>query len=141
MDQEVERLARLGLWLSGRERVATEVERDAEALACCALMAGRTGERFQAEVTGATEYGLFIRLVSPSVSGLVPMRELEGHWDVAGDGESLVSDRTGARIAVGEALHVRLLSVDSDRARLAFRVDRGRRAPGKKGRADARNRD
>ena len=139
-DREVERLVRLGLWLSGRERVATEAERDAQALACCALMAGRTGERFQAEVTGATEYGLFIRLASPSVGGLVPMRELEGYWEVAADGESLVADRSGARIAVGAKLHVRLLSVDPDRARLAFRVDRGRRAPGGSAGSRARNR-
>lgn len=140
--QASERLARLGLWLSGRERVATEAERDAEALACCALMAGRTGERLKAEVTGATEYGLFIRLESPSVSGLVPMRELEGRWELdAADGEALVSDDSGARIAVGDRLTVRLLSIDVDRARLAFRIDRGKRSAGATRTPRSRSRD
>jgi len=124
---EHERLARLGLWLSGRERLAIEAERDAAALASCALMADRIDEPFAAEVTGATEYGLFIRLESPCVSGLVPMRELEGRWEVDPETETLVADRSGARIAVGDALRVRLLSVDVDRARLAFRIDPGKR--------------
>lgn len=124
---EKERLARLGLWLSGRERLATDAERDAEALAACTLMADRVGEVFAAEVTGATEYGLFVRLESPCVTGLVPMRELEGRWEVDPETETLVADRSGARVSVGDALRVRLISVDVDRARLAFRIDAGRR--------------
>ncbi len=135
---EHERLARLGLWLSGRERLAMEAERDAEALAGCVLMADRMDEVFAARVTGATEYGLFIRLESPCVSGLVPMRALEGRWEVDLETETLVADRSGARIAVGDALRVRLLSVDVDRARLAFRIDPGNRRSGQRERGQTR---
>lgn len=112
--------ARLAIWLSGRERVATEVERDAEALACCAIMSGREGERFEARVTGATEYGLFVRLESPATSGLIPMRSLEGHWICDREGEALVGERSGKRIGLGDRISVRLLEVDADRARIAF---------------------
>ncbi|MCP4903683.1 MAG: VacB/RNase II family 3'-5' exoribonuclease [bacterium] len=139
-NQEGERLARLGLWLSGRERVAMEAERDAEALACCALMAGRMGEPFRAEVTGATEYGLFVRLESPSVSGLVPMRELKGRWAVDENAQALVAERSGARIAIGDVLDVCLLSVDADRGRLAFRLDRGERSSEMRRNVRSRNR-
>jgi ribonuclease R len=114
--------ARLGIWLSGRERVATEVERDAQALACCGMMNGREGERFEALVTGATEYGLFIRLVSPAVSGLVPMRTLEGYWTHAPDDDALLGERSGMRIGLGDRIVVKLLEVDPDRARLAFQL-------------------
>lgn len=132
---EVERLARLGCWLSGRERLAAEVEREAVALACCALMSDRFGERFAAEVTGVTEFGLFVRLDSPSVSGLVPMRELDGRWELDASQEALVADRSGARISLGETLRVRLVSVDVDRARLSFRIDAGKRRPGARDRS------
>ena len=135
---ERERLARLGLWLSGRERLATEAERDAEALASCALMAGRMDEVFEAEVTGATEYGLFIRLASPCVSGLIPMRTLDGRWEVDAETETLVADRSGAAIAVGDALRVRPLSVDFDLARLAFRIDSDKRRGGRRERESVR---
>jgi len=114
--------ARLAIWLSGRERVATEVERDATALASCAIMSGREGERFEAGVTGATEYGLFIRLESPAVSGLVPMRTLEGYWTHDPEDDALLGERSGMRIGLGDRISVRLLEVDPDRARIAFKL-------------------
>lgn len=119
---ETEGVERLCVWLSGRERVATDAERDAEALACCALMAGREGDRFEARVTGVTEFGLFIRLEFPAASGLVPMRLLEGHWLHDPEAEVLIGGRSGARMGLGDALSVRLVEVDVDRARLAFRM-------------------
>jgi ribonuclease R len=120
--EAAERVERLCVWLSGRERVATEVERDAEALACCALMSGREGDRFEARVTSATEFGLFIRLESPAASGLVPMRLLEGSWLHDPEAEVLIGERSGARIGLGDRVSVRLVEVDVDRARLAFRL-------------------
>jgi ribonuclease R len=131
---EAERLAaRLAIWLSGRERLATEVEREADSLACCSLMSGREGESFDASVTGATEFGLFVRLDSPAVSGLVPMRSLEGYWIFDAEDEALIGERSGRRIALGDRIFVELIEVDPDRARLSFRMapKRKRTRPGK----------
>jgi len=123
------RAARLAIWLSGRERVATEVERDAEALACCAIMSGREGEQFAARVTAATEYGLFVRLESPATSGLVPMRTLEGNWVHEPEDDALIGERSGMRIGLGDLISVRLLEVDPDRARIAFKLVTSRKHP------------
>jgi ribonuclease R len=123
------RAARLAIWLSGRERVATEVERDAEALACCAIMDGREGEQFTARVTAATEYGLFVRLESPATSGLVPMRTLEGNWVHEPEDDALFGERSGMRIGLGDLISVRLLEVDPDRARIAFELATSRKHP------------
>jgi ribonuclease R len=119
---QTNRAARLAIWLSGRERVATEVERDAEAMASCAIMRGREGERFEARVTGATEYGLFVRLESPAVSGLVPMRTLDGHWMHDPEQDVLVGGRSGASIGLGDRIFVRLLEIDANLGRLAFQL-------------------
>jgi len=113
---------RLSVWLSGRERVATEVEREAEALACCALLHDRKGDSFEANVTGVTEFGLFVRLVAPAASGLVPMRALEGYWTFDAEDESLSGERSGRRIGLGDRLFVELVEVDVDRARVSFRL-------------------
>jgi ribonuclease R len=121
--------SRLSIWLSGRERVATEVERDAEALACCAIMSGREGEQFDARVTAATEYGAFVRLESPAVSGLVPMRVLEGNWIHDPETEALVGERSGMRLGSGDRVLVRLLEVDGNRARIAFGLVTGEFRP------------
>ena len=129
----MERATRLAIWLSGRERVAVLVERDAEALACCAVMAGREGEDFDAHVTAVTEFGLFVRLEAPAASGLVPMRFLEEEWDHDQHEEILFDERSGRRIALGDRIRVRLVEVDGDRIRLAFRLS------GSKGRSGLRS--
>jgi ribonuclease R len=116
------RAERLSIWLSGRERVAVDVERDAEALACCAILHGREGERFDASVTGVAEFGLFVRLDSPSASGLVPLRTLDGEWRFDPETEALVGERSGRRFETGESVRVELVEVDADRARLGFRL-------------------
>jgi len=122
-------LERLAVWLSGRERVAAEVEREAQAFACCALLAGREGEAFAAEVTGVTEHGLFVRLARPAASGLVPLRSVGLGWQLDLEEEALVGGPAGARIEVGSAVRVRLEAVDGDRGRLAFSLLRENRRP------------
>lgn len=119
--EDADRAERLALWLSGRERVATEAERDAQALAACAIMAGREGQAFDAAVVSPTEFGLFVRLVRPAVDGLVPMRLLGGRWTFDPDEEVLVEAGGRRRHGAGDTLRVRLVSVDPDRGRLAFR--------------------
>jgi ribonuclease R len=121
--------ARLAIWLSGRERVATEVEREADALACCALMTGREGAIFEATVTGATEFGIFIRLDSPAVGGLVPLRLLKGTWVYDPEQEALLGEGSRHRIVLGDRLWVELVAVDGDKARMTFRLAR---KPGRK---------
>ena len=125
--EQRERGARLAIWLSGRERLAIDVERDAAALACCALLRGREGTRFAARVVATSDFGLFVRLDSPAASGLVPMRTLPGVWRHDSDEELLIGPRSGARIGVGDEIEVRLLEVDSDRGRLAFGLEQGTR--------------
>lgn len=112
----------LAIWLSGRERVAVEAERDAVAYACCALLAGREGESFEAEVTGVGVHGLFVRLARPAASGLVPFGRLDRRWRLDEAAELLEDDRGGRRIEVGTRLAVRLVHVDDDRGRIAFNV-------------------
>jgi len=121
--EQRERGARLAIWLSGRERLAIEVERDAAALACCALLQGREGTRFAARVVATSEFGLFVRLQSPAASGLVPLRTLPGVWRHEPDQELMIAPRSGAQIGVGDEIEVRLLEVDSDRGRLAFGLE------------------
>jgi ribonuclease R len=136
-----ERGARLAVWLSGRERLAIEVERDAASLACCALLRGREGTRFAARVVATSEFGLFVRLESPAASGLVPMRTLPGVWRHEPDEELLIGPRSGARIGVGDEIEVCLLEVDSDRGRLAFSLEQGARAEREGARPERRGRD
>ena len=123
--REAVELEGLAIWLSGRERVAIEAERDAVAYACCALLAGREGEDFDAEVTGVGVHGLFVRLLKPAASGLVPFGRLDRRWRLDEQAEALEDGRAGRRIEVGTRLAVRLVHVDDDRGRIAFTLAGG----------------
>lgn len=131
-------IASLAAWLSGRERVAQEAERDAEALASCALMAGRVGDTFSAEITGASEFGVFVRLDRPAVSGLVPMRGLAGNWEFDPAEDAILQAGGRARLTAGETIQVRLADVDRDRGRLAFAIVGKLAATGGQGRRGRR---
>jgi ribonuclease R len=110
--------------------VAIEAEREATAFACCALLDGREGESFQAEVTGVTEHGLFIRCFRPAASGLVPLRGLGRRFELDPEAETLALEGAGPPIRVGTRLEVRLTQVDGDRGRLAFELAGARRETG-----------
>ena len=90
-------LERLAIWLSGRERVAIEAEREAAAFACCALLEGREGEGFEAEVTGVTEHGLFVRgSASRRRAGSFRCGTLDRAGDLDDEAEALEGSRAGA---------------------------------------------
>src|SRR6266550_9175018 len=77
---------------TGREDAARKVERKMRKVAAAVLMQHRIGEIFDAIVTGATEKGIFARIIRPPVDGRV-MRGEEG-------------------LRVGEKIRVKLLSAE-----------------------------
>ena len=68
--------------------------------AACLLLENRIGQRFDAVVTGASEKGTWVRIVSPPVEG------------------KLVQGSQGA--LVGQKLRVKLISTDFDRGFIDF---------------------
>ena len=104
----------------GESGSRAEAEREAVAFACCALLSGREGEIFDAEVTGVGVHGLFVRLERPAASGLVALARLDRRYRLDEATETLVDERSHRRIEIGTRLRVRLVHVDGDRGRLAF---------------------
>ncbi len=58
-------------WLSDREKGSKKVERFMLKAAAAVLLQDRIGETFEAFVTGASERGTYVRLVTPPVEGRV----------------------------------------------------------------------
>jgi exoribonuclease-2 len=83
-----------------REDAARKVERKMRKVAAAVLMQHRIGEVFDAIVTGASEKGVFARIIRPPVDGRV-MRGEQG-------------------LRVGEKLQVKLLSADPERGFIDF---------------------
>jgi VacB/RNase II family 3'-5' exoribonuclease len=66
-----EELEDLSAWLSDREKGSKKVERFMRKAAAAVLLQGRIGEAFEALVTGASEKGTYVRLITPPAEGRV----------------------------------------------------------------------
>jgi VacB/RNase II family 3'-5' exoribonuclease len=85
-------LTELSVQCTDRDKAAQKVERFMRKAAAAVLLGGRIGEFFDAIVTGASEKGTYVRIISPPVEGRVTHGE-EG-------------------MAVGQKVRVRLTGMD-----------------------------
>ncbi len=126
------------------ERHAQQVERRADRICSAFLVQELIGEDhervFDGEVTGVGEAGVFVAF-GPELAfdGYLPARSIPGDWWTQDPlGVMLEGDDTGRRIAVGDALQVRVVDVHPLRGRVelepASAPARAAGAPGPRGR-------
>ena len=72
-----------------------------------------TEESFEATITSALEFGVFVLLKEVPIDGLVHVSAIPGDfWELEPSGMGLVGRSTGRRWQMGDAVHVRLTRVD-----------------------------
>ena len=93
-------LSDLALWCTERTQAAKKVERFMRKVAAAVLLRGRIGEIFEAIVTGASERGTYVRLMSPPAEGRVV--------------------RGGKGMDIGVTVLVRLVNLEPEKAYIDF---------------------
>jgi exoribonuclease-2 len=93
-------LQQLAVHCTQQEDAANKVERQVKKSAAAMVVEKRIGETFDAVVTGASDKGTFVRLLTPPIEGKV----------VSGE----------RSLDVGDRVRVRLVSVDVDRGFIDF---------------------
>jgi exoribonuclease-2 len=93
-------LSSLATHCTEQEAAATKVERQVRKSAAAQLLSSRIGETFDALVTGASEKGTWVRLLTPPAEG------------------KLVSGQEG--VQVGDRIKVRLTSLNVERGFIDF---------------------
>ncbi|MBR4661924.1 MAG: RNB domain-containing ribonuclease, partial [Clostridia bacterium] len=104
-----------------REMRAVAAERQIEALFIAEYMRGKTGEEFDAAVSSATPFGLFVRLPN-TAEGLVPMTEFPEDAEAAKNGAEIVAGEK--RYRLGDTVKVRLTDADVTTGKLTFALVR-----------------
>ena len=116
-------LAASGRWLSKRERVAVDAERDATERLVALYMADRVGEEFAAVVSGISSFGMFVELEEIMISGAVALADMkDDYYEVEEKSHRLIGRRSGQVYQIGNSVRVRLAAVDQRRRRLNFVV-------------------
>jgi ribonuclease R len=116
-------LQTLGAESSQRERRADDASRDVMGYLKCLYMQARVGETFEATITSALEFGLFVQLKEMPVDGLVHISAIPGdYWELENGGMGLVGQRTGRRWQMGDTVRVRLSRVDLTQRQIDFEL-------------------
>ena len=116
----------LGTECSQRERRADDASRDVMGYLKCLYMQNRVGESFEATITSALEFGLFVQLKDMPIDGLVHISAIPGdYWELEEGGVGLIGQRTGRRWQLGAAVNVRLVRVDVTQRQIDFELEDG----------------
>jgi ribonuclease R len=113
----------LGAESSQRERRADDASRDVMGYLKCLYMQPRIGETFEATISSALEFGLFVQLKDIPIDGLVHISAIPGdYWELEDGGMGLVGQRTGRRWQLGDVVRVRLNRVDLTQRQIDFEL-------------------
>jgi ribonuclease R len=105
-------LAELGRHCSFTERRSEDAEREMRTVLVLQFLEDHPGEEWDGVVTGVTEFGVYVQLQQFLIDGLMRFTDLpDDWWDVHADRGYVVGERTGRRLAIGDALRVRILGV------------------------------
>ena len=116
-------LVDLGKKLSFTERRSDDAERELRQVKLLELLANHIGDEFPAVVSGLTNFGVFLQLQTYLIDGLIRYENLmDDWWDVDDKVGVARGQRSGAKIAIGDACVVRVVRVDPARRELDLAV-------------------
>ena len=117
-------LQEAGDFLSDRERVAVDAEREITERLQVRFMAEKIGESFEGIISGVTSFGLFIELLDHFVSGAVAIAAIKGdYFQFDEKNYRLIGSHTNKIYQVGDLVHVRVESVDTRMRRINFLLE------------------
>ena len=116
-----------GEFLSKRERVAVDAEREMVDRLKVIYMEDKIGESFSGIISGVTSFGLFVELLDSFVSGAVPITAItDDYYNLDEKNHRLIGKKTHKIYQIGDLVTVKLTSVEKARRRISFEVVTGK---------------
>ncbi len=110
-----------GEFLSQRERVAVDAEREMIDRMKVRYMADKIGEEFDGLISGVTSFGLFVELRDSFINGGVAIQDLtDDYYELDEKNHRLIGQRSNKIYQIGSEVRVRLVSVEKSRRRINF---------------------
>ena len=106
-------LTEIGKHISFTEQRAEDAERELKAVLILQMLSARINEELDCVVTGLTGFGVFVQSRKFGIEGLIRMDELgPDEWQYNQRGGCIEGRRTGRSIRMGQAMRVRIVSVN-----------------------------
>ena len=110
---------------SEREQLATEAERASVKYKMIEFMQDKVGQEFEGEISGLTEWGIYVEILPTHIEGMVSLRDIRDDY-LSFDQENYrtVSHATGKAYTLGDKVRVRVLRASLEQKLLDFELVR-----------------
>ncbi len=106
-------LAEDGKHITFTEQRAENAERELTTVLTLQMLSKKIGEQLDCVVTGLTGFGVFAQCRKFGIEGLIRMDALgPDHWNYNEKTQCIVGERSGCSIRLGQAMKVRIVSVN-----------------------------
>ena len=111
------------VYASEREIVASEAERASIKYKMVEFMQDKVGQMFKGNVSGMSEWGIYVELKDTHIEGMAFLRDIEGDFYMYDEARfEVVGRASGRRIAFGDEVWVRVKGVDMRRRTIDFEL-------------------
>ena len=109
---------------SEREKVATEVEREAEKMKMAEYMESKVGEEYDAIVSSITSFGMFAELEN-TIEGLIRFDSLGDEYFIYDeDRKILMGEVTKKTYKIGDKIRIRVLRASKELREIDFELSK-----------------
>ncbi len=111
--EQEQNLAEVGKHITFTEQRAENAERELTTVLTLQMLSKKIGEQLDCVVTGLTGFGVFAQCRKFGIEGLIRMDALgPDHWNYNEKTQCIVGERSGCSIRLGQAMKVRIVSVN-----------------------------
>ncbi len=106
---------------SDMEQLASNAERASIKYKQVEFMSAHIGQTFDGVISGVTEWGIYVEIVSNKCEGMIPIRELDDDYYVFDEKNYCLSGRRyGKKYQLGDEITVRVARANLDKKQLDF---------------------
>jgi ribonuclease R len=106
-------LVEIGKNITFTEQRAEDAEEELKTVLILQMLSKRIGEQLDCVVTGLTSFGVFVQCKKFGIDGLIRMEDLgPDQWKYNAKAQSIIGQRSGAGIRLGQAMKVNIVSVN-----------------------------
>jgi ribonuclease R len=111
--EQEQNLSETGKHITFTEQRAEDAERELTTVLMLQMLSKKIGEQLDCVVTGLTGFGVFVQCRKFGIEGLIRMAALgPDQWKYNEKTQSLMGERSGISIRLGQAIKVRIVSVN-----------------------------
>ena len=106
---------------SSMEKLSTDAERASIKYMQVKYLLGKEGEVFDGQISGVTDFGMFVELKESLCEGRISVRDIkDDHYQLNKETFCLVGRSKGKKFQLGDSLRVRILNVDLVKKQIDF---------------------